>query len=163
MSVVIINENDNQYIKLAKRYCNFSNAHDLELIREMIHKDATIYGHHGVDDIMEGIKTFRVQHQNVSWIFHRFNLIGKVDHDDHAINNKDEQLVRVSFNFDRYWYNEKDERLKCTATEYIDFNNGGLMMSIGYIDGPSEPIPSVYEVINEINSNDVICGRGSSI
>lgn len=36
-------------------------------------------------------------------------------------------------------------------------------MSIGYIDGPSEPIPSIYEVINEQNSNDVICGRGSSI
>ena len=141
MSLVIINENDDYYIKLAKRYCNFSNAHDLELIREMIHKDATIYGHHGVDDIMEGIKIFRVQHQNVSWIFHRFNLIGKVDHDDHAINNnKDEQLVRVSFNFDRHWYNKNEERFKCTATEYIDFTSDGLMMSIGYIDGPSEPI-----------------------
>jgi len=48
----------------------------------------------------------------------------------------------VPFTFDRYW-DKNDERLKCTATtEYIDFNNDGLMMIIGYIKKPSvsEPI-----------------------
>ena len=137
MSVVIINENDDYYIKLAKRYCNLSNAHDLQSIREMIHKDATIYGHHGVDNIIRGMKTFRHHYPNVSWIFHKFNLIGKVDDDE--INNNEEQ-VRVSFNFDRYWYNKNDERLKCSATEYIDFTNDGFMISIGYVERPSEPI-----------------------
>ena len=157
MSLVIINEDDDQYIKLAKRYCNLSNAHDLQSISEMVHKDATIYGHHDIGDIMKGMKTFRVLYPNVSWVFHKFHRIGKI------FNNDIKQLVtRVSFTFDRYW-NMKGGRLKCTATEFIDFNNDGLMMSIGYIDGPSEPIPSVYEGINEINSNDVIGGRGSSI
>jgi len=124
----------------------------------MVHKDATIYGHHdNIDDFMKGMKTFRVLYPNVSWVFHKFNLLGKI------FNNSIKQLVtRVSFTFDRY-RNMKGGRLKCTATEYIDFTNDGLLMSIGYIDGPSEPIPSIYEVINEQNSNDVICGRGSSI
>ena len=152
MSVVIINENDNQYIKLAKRYCNLSNAHDLESISEMVHKDATIYGHHGIKDIMKGMKTFRGQYRNVSWIFHRFNLMGKVD--DDVINSNEEQLVvRVSFNFDRYWDNKNDERLKCTATEYIDFNSDGLMMNIGYIERPSEPIP-IQTTENALNGGN---------
>jgi len=30
--------------------------------------------------------------------------------------------------------------LKCTAKEYIDFTSDGLMISIGYIEEPSEPI-----------------------
>ena len=82
MSVVIINENDDQYIKLAKRYCNLSNAHDLQSISEMVHKDATIYGHHDIGDIMKGMKTFRVLYPNVSWVFHKFHLIGRVDDDE---------------------------------------------------------------------------------
>ena len=71
-------------------------------------------------------------------------------------------VVRVSFAFDRYWHKKIGERLKCTATEYIDFTSDGLMMSIGYIENPSEPIPS-EATITEPNSNDVICGIGSSI
>ena len=153
MSKVIINENEDYYIKLAKRYCNLSNRHDLQSIRKMVHKDATIYGHHGVKDIIKGMNTFREQYPNVSWVFHKFHLIGKI------FDNNIKQLVtRVSFTFDRYWHNKDDERLKCTATEYIDFTSDGLMMSIGYIEGPSEPIPCGYTIINELKSNDVICG-----
>ena len=123
----------------------------------MVHKDATIYGHHGIKDIIKGMNTFRDQYTNVYWVFHKFDLIGRVE----SSCNNEEQLVRVSFTFDRYWGKKDEERLKCTATEYIDFNNDGLMMSIGYIKKPSEPIPSGYEVINEVKSNDVLCVVGN--
>jgi len=62
----------------------------------MVHKDATIYGHHGIKDIMKGMKNFRHQYRNVSWIFHKFHLIGKIFND-----NIKQLVVRVSFTFDR--------------------------------------------------------------
>ena len=45
---------------------------------EMVHKDATIYGHRGIKDIIKGMNTFREQYPNVSWVFHKFHLIGKI-------------------------------------------------------------------------------------
>ena len=123
------------YAKLGEQYGNLSNAHDLEGIRAMIAPDATIYGNTGADSIIAGMTAFRKTFKDVTWRFtDGFKLAG----------SPNANLTRVSFYFVRHWRDEARGGMSCTATEYIDFTEDGLMQAIGYINGPSEPAEAPY-------------------
>ncbi|KAL7547020.1 hypothetical protein ACHAWF_010342 [Thalassiosira exigua] len=123
------------YVKLAERYGDLSNAHDLEGIRAMIAPGATIYGNTGVDSIIAGMAAFRRTYKDVTWRFADGFEIASLPNNG---------LTRVVFSFVRHWRDDSHGGMSCTATEYIDFTDDGLMKAIGYISGPSEPEETPY-------------------
>ena len=81
------------------------------------------------------MRTFRETFKDVTWRFtDGFKLA----------NSPTDNLTRVTFYFVRHWRDEARGGMSCTATEYIDFTDDGLMQAIGYISGPSEPAEAPY-------------------
>ena len=119
------------FVALARKYGDLSNKHDLNGIRAMLHPDAVCYGFKGKNKIIEGMTNFRIQHDQVHWVF---------TNGFHEVTSTDNSSVRVEFFFYREWFQDS-KAFQCNATEYIDFcSYEGLIKCIGYTKEPTSPI-----------------------
>ena len=93
--------------------------------------NALVYGSKGVDNIMLGIQEFYKKYDDVFWIY---KSISEMKHPQ-----------KILIDFDRFWSVEKDGMIskgvyRSSASEIIEFNSEGLIISIVYSCPPTEPV-----------------------